>query len=71
MVTAQGVKAAQQYFEASKGGYIDVHAWRFTPQSFREISSLLCELGLSPLKPARIYDTPKPLFEFAAVLVKE
>lgn len=67
---AARVAAALKQHEEADGGYVDVHAWRFTPQSFREIMTLLYELKLSPLRPVRVFDTPKPRVEFAAILEK-
>lgn len=48
--------------------YIDVHAWRFTPDSFRAVCETLYAMGLSGLRPARVYDTPHDMIEFCAVL---
>ncbi|HVK82191.1 MAG TPA: hypothetical protein VM915_16430 [Verrucomicrobiae bacterium] len=50
--------------------YIDTHAWQFVPDSFREITRLLYELGYSSLKPLRVYDTAHGWNEFYAVLEK-
>ena len=64
------VKEALIHLENSRGHYMDCHAWRLTPQSFRRIVAGLKTLGLTGLEIARIYDTPRNRFEFAAVLVK-
>ena len=64
------VREALAHLESSRGAYMDCHAWRFTPQSFRRIVAGLKTLGLTGLEIARIYDTPRNRFEFAAVLVK-
>jgi SAM-dependent methyltransferase len=69
-VSAQAIHAAIQEWENARGGYVDVHAWQFTPPSFRKIISLLNELGLVGLKAARVYDTPYATGEFFAVLHK-
>jgi SAM-dependent methyltransferase len=37
--------------------YIDIHAWRFTPSSFRLIMHDLGQLGLTGLSESRFYDT--------------
>ncbi|MFW2381409.1 MAG: methyltransferase domain-containing protein [Acidimicrobiales bacterium] len=55
----------------SETEYIDIHAWKFTPESFRRIAQDLVDLGLSDLVPARVYNTPKNSFEFCAILTKE
>lgn len=57
-------------YKNSNGKYIDVHAWRLTPNSFRSIIDILYDLGLSPLKTIRVYDTPRPMNEFTAILRK-
>jgi SAM-dependent methyltransferase len=62
------VRASMIEYEQAAGAYIDVHAWQFTPQSFRELMSLMFETGLSPLKPLRVYDSPRGSNEFAAIL---
>ena len=48
--------------------YIDVEAWHFTPDSFRDLIALLFHLGLSPLAPVRVWATPHGRDEFCAVL---
>mgnify|MGYP003393770649 CR=1 FL=1 len=53
------------------GGYIDVHAWQFTPDSFRRVLGGLHTLGLSPFRPLRVYATPFGRNEFTAVMVRE
>lgn len=62
------VKQALDQIEKADGGYIDCHAWRMTPSSFREILETLHRLGKSPLRPLRVYDTPRGQNEFFAVL---
>jgi len=52
----------------SAGGYIDVHAWYFTPDSFRNIMETLGALGLTGLEVAEVYDTAHGRNEFCAVL---
>lgn len=65
------VEAAIQEFDASKGGYIDVHALTFTPDSFRWIIQCLYDLKLIGLRPFRVYDTPYGWNEFCAILRKD
>ena len=50
--------------------YVDSHAWQFTPESFREIVTLLHELRLSPFSVERLYPTTFGSNEFYAVLRK-
>ncbi len=57
--------------EHSPTGYIpDVHAWKFVPETFREILQDLVTMGLSDLEPERVYNTPLRCHEFCAVLRK-
>lgn len=46
----------------------DVHAWRFTPDSFRSLVGTLGELGLTKLGVERLYPTLHNTLEFFAVL---
>lgn len=55
-------------FLASQGKYVDVHAWQFTPESFRDVMQTLFKLCLSPLRVLRIYRTASGSNEFYAVL---
>lgn len=66
------VRAARALYDESRarGEYVDRHAWRFTPDSFRSILELLRELGLTGLRPLRVYPTLFPNNEFWAVLQK-
>lgn len=70
----QGITARTQLalneVEAAKGGYIDVHAWKFTPDMFKQTMSQLNELGLIHLFPERVYHTAHGRNEFTAVLRK-
>lgn len=63
-------RIAKLEFDNSQGSYIDVHAWQFTPASFRGIVESLRRAGLSNLAAERVYDTVHNTNEFAAVLVK-
>ncbi|MEZ5828021.1 MAG: hypothetical protein R3D01_06365 [Hyphomicrobiales bacterium] len=62
------LRAALDEWEASPEKYHDVHAWQFTPASFRRIMQGLHDLGLTRLAPLRVYDTPYGQFEFCALL---
>jgi len=48
--------------------YVDVHAWKFTPDSFEKIMSLLLDMSYVNLKVERIYPTLFGSNEFFAVL---
>jgi hypothetical protein len=65
------VKAAIDEFRAAQGRYLDVHAWQFTPNSFRAIISSLRTLRFIDLNPARVYDTPYGSNEFYAILQRQ
>jgi len=62
------VAAAIAEYEAAEGGYIDVHAWYFTPDNFREIVATLNALGLAGLRPVRVYGAVRDRNEFCAIL---
>ena len=62
------VKQALDQIDKAKDDHIDCRAWRMTPSSFREILETLHRLGKSPLRPLRVYDTPRGQNEFFAVL---
>jgi predicted SAM-dependent methyltransferase len=64
------IRQASEMFQRSAGGYIDVHAWQFIPQSFREAIQALYELALIPLRVLRVYPTVRDSNEFYAVLEK-
>ncbi|MFA5950036.1 MAG: hypothetical protein WC807_07110 [Hyphomicrobium sp.] len=57
-------------FERAAGGYIDVHAWQFTPHSFRINVSTLRELDLIAFEAERVYNTGVGRNEFTAILKK-
>ena len=50
------------------GGYIDTHAWQFTPSSFRHLIEVLGASGFFTLTVERIYPTVRNNNEFYAVL---
>ncbi|MCW6511462.1 class I SAM-dependent methyltransferase [Lichenifustis flavocetrariae] len=62
--------AALKEFEAAAGGYVDVHAWQFTPDSFRAVMAALHRKGLIDLVVERVYQTAFHKNEFTAVLCK-
>lgn len=57
-------------WRAHQGKYIDMHAWRFTPQSFRGICDNLNALKMLDLVASRVYDTPRDTCEFCVVMEK-
>jgi hypothetical protein len=65
------VKLALVEFTANPGKYVDVHAWQFTPPTFRLVTQQLYDLGFSSLRPIRVYSTPKDRNEFCAILQKK
>lgn len=60
--------ASIQEWQNSNGGYVDVHAWQFTPDSFALNIALLRKIDLISLKPLRVYQTVHGANEFLAVL---
>ena len=62
-------EAVQEYLDAA-GSYIDVHAWKFTPEGFRQTMDILFEAGFIPLSAERVYNTPRGTQEFCAILRK-
>lgn len=69
--TTFNIRAILHEYEAAKGSYIDVHAWRLTPESFKVIASNLFTNGFCKLSPIRVYDTPRGGIEFYAILQKQ
>ena len=55
---------------ASSEGYLDVHAWKFDPQSFGDLLQLLQSIGRTELVLERVYPTIRNDLEFFAVLRK-
>lgn len=62
------VENAVRDHDFNPGRYIDVHAWYFTPDSFRTIVETLSAMGLIGLELAGVYDTARNRNEFCAVL---
>ena len=64
--TTKRVERARRLYEEAAGGYVDVHAWQFTPESFR---SIVTELGdVVPFQVERVYNTLRDRNEFGAIL---
>ncbi|MFC6792442.1 class I SAM-dependent methyltransferase [Methylobacterium komagatae] len=62
--------AARVEFDESNGNYIDVHAWQFTPSSFRNVVATIRRTKLMNLTVEHVYDTPHGSNEFTAILHK-
>lgn len=62
------VAQAMKHLDISRDIYVDVHAWKFTPQSFRTLIEDLRHHGLIQMQVDRVYNTPNNRCEFAAVL---
>jgi len=62
------LSSAAAEYERANGGYIDVHAWQFNPNSFRRNISLLNSLGLIRLKVDQVFQTAYGSIEFYAIL---
>lgn len=69
-VTVDRINYALDEWRAAQGGYVDVHAWQFTPSSFEPLIRLLKDLGLIALDVHRVYGTPFGRHEFIAILRK-
>jgi SAM-dependent methyltransferase len=63
-------RKAMEEHRASAGGYIDIHAWRFTPASFARLMAVLSGLDLIPLRLEAVHDTPRLSHEFTAVFIR-
>jgi len=61
-------QAAIEEFRSSRGGYLDVHAWQFTPDSFEAIVEVVVELYKIPLQVERVYHTLRNQLEFFVIL---
>jgi SAM-dependent methyltransferase len=68
-INSTRVQSAITEFEKADG-YIDVHAWIFTPSSFHLIISTLFSLGLIQLSIERLYPTLLNSNEFYVILKK-
>ncbi|WP_200911545.1 methyltransferase domain-containing protein [Sphingomonas sp. Leaf33] len=64
---ADRVKLAIEMHDTADG-YLDVHAWYFTPHSFAGLMTALYDIGLSRLRLTEIYPTRRDDAEFYAVL---
>ncbi len=57
-------------WKAAGGGYVDVHAWYFTPESFSTMIEVLNRLNFISLSVERLYETRYGGIEFWAILKK-
>ena len=64
------VMGAVRAYEDAGDGYLDVHAWQFTPNSTRALLTELTESGDIPFTLDRVYQTPRYRLEFTAVLTR-
>lgn len=64
------IALAVEEFTAAAGGYVDVHAWQFTPASMTNLIRMLHELGHVQFELERMYPTRKDDLEFWMVLRK-
>ncbi len=62
---------AIEKFNSANGAYIDAHAWQFTPARFLQILLSINALGLTGMRPERVWSTPTFLYEFTAILVRD
>jgi hypothetical protein len=67
----QRVYLAIREYRESAGPHIDVHAWQFTPDSFRLLIVGMAALGYIGLRPLRVYDTVRGCQEFCAILEEQ
>lgn len=64
------IRDAAEFFLRHNKTYIDVHAWQFVPESFRDVMQTLFDLRLSAFRILRVYATAPGSNEFYAVLEK-
>ena len=67
------IQTAIEEFNIAKenNSYVDVHAWQFTPDSFKNIVEVLNSLGFIKFHVTAIYPTIKNNFEFGVILSKD
>lgn len=64
------VRYAIAEWRNANGTYLDVHAWQFTPDSFRKIMAELIAMELSSFEIEFVGETPRDRFEFCVRLRK-
>lgn len=62
------VSESIQKYEETTESYTDLHVWRFTPRSFREITTQLLSAQLTRLRPDVVVGTSKDSNTFFAIL---
>jgi SAM-dependent methyltransferase len=62
------LRDAIDLYTRSPGSYIDVHAWQFTPASFRDLIQHLGIVGAIKFRAVAVYATLYGTFEFTAIL---
>ena len=67
---SERARRALDTWPSVEGSYFDVHAWRFTPESFKSLMQALKELNLIDLEVEAVNETPRNTFEFTAILRK-
>ena len=66
--SARTDRIQQALLQQARREYSEVHAWQFTPQTFRDIVQALHARQLTFMVPHRVYSTPWGRCEFTAVL---
>lgn len=64
----ENTRRALERYRAEPNVHVDVHAWYFSPSSFRDLMQQLFELRLTRMQVARVYPTLFGKNEFWAVL---
>ena len=59
---------ALEHYTNAAGGYFDVHAWQFTPESFRSVIATVIASHDMQLRVERVYETVYSRNEFTAVI---
>ncbi len=67
---AQAVNLARAEYQNNLAGYIDVHAWYFTPSGFAALINRLFEIELIKFKVEKVYPTTLGKLEFFVILRK-
>ena len=62
------VRDAIDEFDYSAGGYIDVHSWYFSPDSFVETIQVTKELGFHRFEVKEVFQTEQNAIEFFVIL---